>query len=150
PDPAAPRSRPALTPSLQESLQANSSSCPPALLPQSSLSCWMVSDTMVMSTPYCATPPPTPPTHRKSGLLRGERMRAKGWCGHHRAIEEREEFAPLQLIKVRSVPASQGVSPGGMQADGKCRATTDGGTRSPASPIAARAPQKATPLRRAA
>jgi hypothetical protein len=55
----------------------------------------MVSDTMVMSTPYCATPPPTPPTRRKSGRLRGERMRAKGWCGHRRAIEERDEFAPL-------------------------------------------------------
>jgi len=68
----------------------------------------MVSDTMVMSTPYCATPPPTPPTHRKSGLLRGEWMRAKGWCGHRRVIEERDDFAPFQLIQVRSVPASQG------------------------------------------
>jgi hypothetical protein len=61
----------------------------------------MVSDTMVMSTPYCATPPP------KSGRLRGERMRAKGWCGHRRAIEERDEFAPFQLIDLHSTPTSR-------------------------------------------
>jgi hypothetical protein len=67
----------------------------------------MVSDTMVMSTPYCATPPPTPPTRRKSGRLRGERMRAKGWCGHRRAIEERDAFAPFQLIDLHSTPTSR-------------------------------------------
>jgi len=67
----------------------------------------MVSDTMVMSTPYCAAPPPTPPTRRKSGRLRGERMRAKGWCGHRRAIEERDEFAPFQLIDLHSTPTSR-------------------------------------------
>ena len=68
----------------------------------------MVSDTMVMSTPYYATPPPTPPTHRKSGLLSGERMRAKGWCGHRRAAEQRDERAAPHSITSSARASSVG------------------------------------------
>jgi len=61
----------------------------------------MVSDTMVMSTPYCATPPPTPPTHRKSGLLRAHRERPGG-----RRTEQREELAAPH-IEHGALPSSR-------------------------------------------
>jgi len=52
-------------------------------------------------------PTPNPSRTPQVGPAARQRMRAKGWCGHRRAIEERDEFAPFQLINLHSTPTSR-------------------------------------------